>query len=479
MTTEVDYQESASDFTDAALIDAFLEVQRLCSDLGTAKLIVTRFNSFHAYDGSADAEKVNRSIFLDQRDQLGELRTIKNIRLVFGESPKDSLRIEFSRNESISIAFSAIGVKTAQDAARQAAQEANSTPRQPAAQKTAKVAAEQVSQTIAHQTPQLLNLIAATNKCGLIASQVHDDGIKPESAMAVRALAERIADLQTTIRSQTHTNESARRQLIQEYDSRTEQLRKEHQERSDRLKDDHKAWEEETRNRTTEKEQEIEQKAREVSEREKSIDFRTEREARRKLRDEFLEKAKAMFEKPDLSQEAKASFNKVETACKWTLGMATALLLIAFLAPPILEICGINLSSETILLTWSIRVLAGITLATTLIYYVSSLSAWSKQVSTIELRSKQFALDIDRASWLVETTLEYEKEGKALPSSLLESFSRGLFESGSSTSREQVSSPLLHLLHNLDSLKLGPAGAEMAMSGKQLRKADAEASKDA
>ena len=46
-----------------------------------------------------------------------------------------------------------------------------------------------------------------------------------------------------------------------------------------------------------------------------------------------------------------------------------------------------------------------------------------------ELRQKQFELDIDRASWLVEMALEWDTEKKTdIPEQLLQRLSHNLFE---------------------------------------------------
>jgi hypothetical protein len=74
--------------------------------------------------------------------------------------------------------------------------------------------------------------------------------------------------------------------------------------------------------------------------------------------------------------------------------------------------------------------------------------------------------------------LEYEKEGKALPPAMVESFTRGLLEGGAQAAQhEPPSASLLHLIQNAESLKVGAAGAELTLTGKQIRKADAQAGK--
>lgn len=488
MTAVAEHQQPAANLTDVALVDAFVEMHRLHTDLGKAHLNIEIFNTITAYNGIVNAEKIDHDFFSGERARRGELRTISGITLSFGKSTDDTIHVKFERNSGTRIHFSPIGITTAQQAAQEAEQSLQHIIHQRNAQQqqqTLKQALQEANQNLAaataRQTPQIVRLVTTAHECGLIATPVHDDSSTKDGATAVRALAERIAELQTTIRTQTRNNEEGRKHLLQEYDSRTEQLRREYQERFDRMKADHEAWEAEAKRRAEERDQELEQLAKALDEREVKLDLQTERDARRKLREKIQTAATKMFEQPDLSDQAKASFERVAKACRWTIVGAVVLLAVALFVPPVLEL-GLKkvLSTEVIWLVWSMRILGGITLAAALIYYVSSLSAWSRQVSSIELRSKQFALDIDRASWLVEMALEYEKEGKALPAAMVESFTRGLFDGGAQGAQhEPPSASLLHLLHNAESLKLGAGGAELTFTGKQLRKADAQASKGA
>ena len=331
--------------------------------------------------------------------------------------------------------------------------------------------------------------LVAAKRAGLISPRVSAEGPILANA-SIQALSEQVASLRELVRTQARNNETTRAQLETEYQERRAQLNAEAQtrwtraeaelaERKERLDNDLHLRESALESLETEKKGELQDQEDNLKKREESLDLQGEREERRRLRRSIQETAKAMFDNPDLSEEAKNTFARVTSTCKWIIWPATVVLVLTVFVPPLIEhFVNINTSSGLVALSWSLRAFAGIALTVTLTYYVRALSAWSRQVTSLELRSKQFALDIDRASWLVEMNLEYEKEGKVLRDNLIESFSRGLFEGESrSEARAAPSTSLLHLLKNAESLKIGAAGAEMSITGSQIRKADNQAQK--
>lgn len=487
MINETLHQEPACDLPDAVLIDTFLKIHAMCSGLGPAELRVVRFGSLEAYDGAVDEDEIATDLFDGNREQTGDLRTITSVTLVLSGDESNPIAAKFERQpDAPKVSFFSHGADSAEERMKRRVeiytQERAGNPSEAydlAIQETYKSGIREIQAAALSATPQLLRLISAAHACGLILPKLHD-ATNPDGA-AVRALAEQINALRDVINSQARNNEELRRRLTQEHIERSATLLEENEARITRMKQDLAAREEEILRKAAEKEQEIERLAEALKGREERLDLQTERDARRKLREKIQAAATKMFEKPDLSEQAKASFERVAKACRWTIVGAVVLLAVALFVPPVLEL-GLEkvLSAEVIWLVWSMRILGGITLAAALIYYVSSLSGWSRQVAAIELRSKQFALDIDRASWLVEMALEYEKEGKALPTAMVESFTRGLFDGGAQGHQsEPPSASLLHLIQNAESLKVGAAGAELTLTGKQIRKADAQASKGA
>jgi hypothetical protein len=63
-----------------------------------------------------------------------------------------------------------------------------------------------------------------------------------------------------------------------------------------------------------------------------------------------------------------------------------------------------------------------------LYFYIRWMNRWFEQHAMAELLLKEFQLDIDRASWVVESALEWRRTAQAeLPSPLLEGITRNLF----------------------------------------------------
>lgn len=120
-------------------------------------------------------------------------------------------------------------------------------------------------------------------------------------------------------------------------------------------------------------------------------------------------------------------------------------------------------AAELTYLGWSLRALAGVTLATSLVYYVRALAQRARLIAETEVRSRQFALDVDRAQWLVEMALEYDKSSKPLSPELVSAFSRGLFEP-EHTSGSDGPMGLKELLLNAD-------GLEVSLSKRGVRRA--------
>jgi hypothetical protein len=79
--------------------------------------------------------------------------------------------------------------------------------------------------------------------------------------------------------------------------------------------------------------------------------------------------------------------------------------------------------------------LAAVLIAAVL-YYVRWMNNWFEQHANAEFLLKQFQLDVDRASWIVETALEWRRAEKTeLPAPLLEGIARNLFSSGGTGER--------------------------------------------
>lgn len=109
----------------------------------------------------------------------------------------------------------------------------------------------------------------------------------------------------------------------------------------------------------------------------------------------------------------------------------------------------------------------------TAFFYLRWLNRWFEQHAQAEFKLKQFQLDIERASWLVETALDWGSKEDELPKELMEGLSRNLF----SFDDEKID-PAKHPADELASALMGSAakvrlnlgGNEVELDGKKLNK---------
>lgn len=122
-----------------------------------------------------------------------------------------------------------------------------------------------------------------------------------------------------------------------------------------------------------------------------------------------------------------------------------------------------SISNEKIAL-WIRLSLLSFGVIATAIYYIRWENQWAAQFAGTEHELKQFHIDVNRANWVVETCLEWRKDNQSeIPSSLIESLTRGLF-----ADRDQ-SKPVLHPADELASALLGTASkVSLDVSGNRL-----------
>lgn len=95
------------------------------------------------------------------------------------------------------------------------------------------------------------------------------------------------------------------------------------------------------------------------------------------------------------------------------------------------------------------------------IFLIRWMNRWFELHSKSEFELKHFELDMERASWLVETTLEWkDAKGTAIPPELLDSLSNNLF----SQEKEKID-PLHHPVDQLASALMGSASSVKLKAG--------------
>lgn len=98
----------------------------------------------------------------------------------------------------------------------------------------------------------------------------------------------------------------------------------------------------------------------------------------------------------------------------------------------------------------------------TVLYFIRWQNRWFEQHSSAEFELKQFQLDMERASWIVESSLEWKAEkGTEMPDSLVRTLSGGLF-----SQKSEPDEGLLHPSDQLASALLGTASAIKVKAGE-------------
>lgn len=111
------------------------------------------------------------------------------------------------------------------------------------------------------------------------------------------------------------------------------------------------------------------------------------------------------------------------------------------------------------------------------VFLIRWMNRWFELHSQSEFYMKQFELDMERASWLVETSLEWkDAKGTAIPTELLESLSRNLFVN-EGQKVEQVQHPADQLASALmgsaSGVKLKAGDSSIEIDPRKLAKAKA------
>ncbi|WP_291295890.1 hypothetical protein [Elioraea sp.] len=174
----------------------------------------------------------------------------------------------------------------------------------------------------------------------------------------------------------------------------------------------------------------------ELESRAKTLDDRDNTHVRRGIRKDIKDQIKSFKEKFSLTQETNRLRSTTRLAVYGALGVCLS---------------GISIFSWTSFSTTdTFTVISAALKAVTLTVFAAGLFAWylrwetrwSDRHADAEFTLHQLELDMDRASWIVETAFEWKvSQNSPIPPTLLESLSRNLFKVGTET-RERDSSAL-------------------------------------
>jgi len=103
------------------------------------------------------------------------------------------------------------------------------------------------------------------------------------------------------------------------------------------------------------------------------------------------------------------------------------------------------------------------------------MNRWFDKHADAQFQTKQFEIDINRATWAVEAALEWKNiQNEEMPEALLAGITKNLFEGSTATGETVEYSPLSALasglLSSASNVKLNANGYEVSYDAKSLKK---------
>ncbi|MGY0574307.1 hypothetical protein ACTGJ9_027215 [Bradyrhizobium sp. RDM12] len=270
----------------------------------------------------------------------------------------------------------------------------------------------------------------------------HSTVLKLETSFAQQI--EKITDWTV---EQTTALEQEKLRLAGETATERERLSKEHESRLEALRRDSEALEE----------------------RHKDLDDRDYMHARRGTLGELRKRI--------LERQQKFTLTPETTRLRWPIHIALIVLISALLganfvtASTVLSLDAGKVEWPVLAWAFGKQSIVTIALVGALFFYVRWMNRWFEQHASAEFLLKQFELDINRASWVVETAMEWRRDQHSeIPAPLLEGVTRNLFAYGDSSSQEHTAADDLAsaLVGNASQLKLKVGDNEVNFDRKGL-----------
>lgn len=261
-----------------------------------------------------------------------------------------------------------------------------------------------------------------------------------------------LEQMQKTIASVGEETAAARRKLEEEYWGKNSKLLKDYDKKRDQLEADIAA-----------QKRHLEEEEASLQTRVKALDDRNNTHARRALHTNLKARIAEHASKFELTKDTNDRRRPIHIAV-W-VAMTGLLLLLVYTTYNSTIVFG-GSASVTVSIIAALKPL-GLTVALLglLSWYIRWMNRWFERHADAEFQLKQFELDIDRASWVVETALEWRfEQNNSIPDHLLESISRNLFSKG-----EKDEGADLHPADYLASALLGRAsGLKLKVPGGEI-----------
>ncbi|MGJ4969687.1 hypothetical protein ACQR1N_18280 [Bradyrhizobium sp. HKCCYLRH1073] len=209
--------------------------------------------------------------------------------------------------------------------------------------------------------------------------------------------------------------------------------------------------------------------AEELEGKRKELDDRAYMHARRGIRADLRNTIKERQQKFTLTPETRRLRTPVHVALVILLGALAAVNYATLHA--ILTLDLDKATTPVLIWTFGKQTIVALAFVGILLFYVRWMNRWFEQHAAAEFLLKQFELDIDRASWVVETAMEWRRDQQAeIPASLLDGITRNLFSDKNDTTQAHSAADDLAsaLVGNASQLKLKVGENELNFDRKGL-----------
>ncbi|AWH19220.1 hypothetical protein C1922_18820 [Stenotrophomonas sp. ZAC14D2_NAIMI4_7] len=191
----------------------------------------------------------------------------------------------------------------------------------------------------------------------------------------------------------------------------------------------------------------------------KTLDDRNNTHVRREIRSSLLDLTKERLLNFRVSPETRTQYILVHAVCSagivFLLGLA-AVTAVKF--DSTLPTTAFALSAARSLLAGAAAIALGA-------WYLKWLNRWLQRIADAEFKLQQFRLDIERASWLTETVLEWNQSSKEpFPELLASRLSTGLFQS----TKDDVEDPQTSASQLAEALLGSAASARLKLGDQEL-----------
>jgi hypothetical protein len=229
---------------------------------------------------------------------------------------------------------------------------------------------------------------------------------------------------------------SSHQQIVVRLEESLEQISRKFAEEGLRLRKESDDFHRKTQEEFDKKEQELKQvfSAKEVllAEREKRIDDRDHIHARREIRKDIKGQLEALSKEFKLTRDTRVLRTPIHAVVIGSLGLLCVGIW--------LFSQGVNPSNPQtyfLLIKPGLMTIAALGLLT---WYIRWLNRWFDQHADAEFYLKQFSLDVERASWVVESAMEWnaDPDTGGMPDILLKSFTHNLFARTNNVQRDEM-----------------------------------------